>query len=191
VNTKGFTLIEVLMAVAVLSMIAAISYGVLGVAGEGFLRLQAVRDAQEEAGWSGRSLRTDCGMMSQSTIKNSRPLRMASDARGDAYFDELWLLVREPGRMGMTQVYYHIDEERGVLLRESTLLWADPQTKAQQMVLGKAESFEVEVFEPSGTWVRRWSKTGVFIWPKAIRIHLRNGDGQESMWLLPTPAALL
>jgi len=190
-NSKGFTLIEVLMAVAVLSMIAAISYSVLGVAGEGFLRLQAIRDAQEEAGWSGRSLRVDCGMMSQSTIKNSRPMRMASDARGDAYFDELWLLVREAGHKGMTEVYYHIDEERGVLLRESRLLWVDSQTKSQQMVLGKAESFEVEVRQASGTWVRRWSNTGVFVWPKAIRIHLRNDNGRESMWLLPTPAALL
>ncbi|MDQ6975070.1 MAG: prepilin-type N-terminal cleavage/methylation domain-containing protein [Mariprofundaceae bacterium] len=190
-NNKGFTLIEVLMAVAVLSMIAAISYGVLGVAGEGFLRLQEIRDAQEKSGWAGRKLRADCGMMTSSTVKGSRPMRMASDARGDAYFDELWLLVREPGRMGITQVYYHIDEQEGILLRESILLWADAQTKPQKMQLSKAQSFEVEVRQASGEWVRRWPKDGPFVWPKAIRIHVRDADGREFMWLLPTLAALL
>lgn len=190
-KSSGFTLIEMLMAVTVFSMIAAVSYAVLGVAGDGFIRLQEFRDAQEQTGWTQRQLRNDCDMMTSSFYRGSRPLLLRNDTRGDTYFDELTLLVREPGRAGITQVYYHLDEETEMLIRESRLLWAAEQVEPQRMELSKAQSFQVEVMLPSGEWVRRLNTSGPFIWPHALRIHLRDTEGRESMWLLPTVAALL
>jgi len=189
--SRGFTLIELLMAVVVMSLIAGVTYGVMAVSGEGFLRLQEVRDSQEASSWTGRQLRSDVSMMTESYVLGSRPLRVINDGRGDAYFDQLWLLVREPGRMGITEVYYHIDEQDGVLVRESRLLWSDAQQDPQRMVLGKATSFEVELMQVAGGWVRQWDDKSVFLWPKAVRIHVNDGDGRSSMWLLPTAQALL
>ncbi|MDQ6979129.1 MAG: prepilin-type N-terminal cleavage/methylation domain-containing protein [Mariprofundaceae bacterium] len=189
--SRGFTLIELLMAVMVMSLIAGVTYGVLAVSGEGFLRLQEVRDSQEATGWTGRQLRRDVAMMSESYVPGSRPLRVINDGRGDAYFDQLRLLVREPGRMGITEVYYHIDEQEGVLVRESRLLWGNTEQVPQRMKLGKASSFEVELMQASGGWVRQWDDKSVFLWPKALRIHTRDADGRNAMWLLLTPQALL
>jgi|UPI00037D7E36 prepilin-type N-terminal cleavage/methylation domain-containing protein len=189
--SRGFTLIELLMAVVVMSLIAGVTYGVLAVSGEGFLRLQEVRDSQESTSWTGRQLRSDIAMMTESYVIGSRPLQLKNDGRGDVFFDQLRLLVREPGRAGITEVYYHIDEQEGVLVRESRLLWGDTQQEPQRMLLGKTTSFEVELMKISGEWVRQWDDNSVFLWPKAVRIHVRDGDGRESMWLLPTAQALL
>ncbi len=187
--SRGFTLIEMLAVVTVFAMIAGISYGVLGVAGDGFLRLQAMRDAQEASSWMGRLLRQDCGMMSGSEVKNTRPLRLNGDTRGGSNFDELWLLVREPGKPGITEVYYHMDANGEQLVRESRLLWGT--AAPQRMQLGKVQSFRVEAMDAGGQWQNRWATEGVFIWPRALRVTVADAMNQQTSWILPTPMGLL
>ncbi len=186
---RGFTLIEVLMAVSVFAMIAVISYGALGLAGEGFLQLQSIRDTEEENHWMSRMLQRDCGMLSGSAMKNARPLRLRSDQRGAGAMDEIWMLVREPGKPGITEVHYHVDEVSGELLRESRLLWSAGEP--QRMRLGTIRSFRVEVMDPDGHWQDRWNNEGTIRWPRALRIHIRDERDWETTWVLPTPWGLL
>jgi len=108
-NERGFTLIEVLMALTVFALIAGLSYTALGTAGNGFEILSKVRLTQEKSGWVSRQLHSDLRYLaaaphivksssgSQSSLNEPVPVRIKNDNRGDVEFDQLWLLVREPG----------------------------------------------------------------------------------------------
>ena len=194
---RGFTLIEVLMALMVFGLIAGLGYGALAIAGEGFAVLAQVRDVQEKSGWIGRQLRSDVAYISSShyrvALSASQPLglqaiQINNDNRGDSEFDELWLLVREPDRPGISQVHYYLDEDSGHIIRESRLLWARDSAKAQHWDLGEASSWAVEVQNKEGEWLQIWQaqsgSQGVLLWPRALRVRLKNEMG-ERQWLLP------
>ena len=196
---RGFTLIEVLMALTVFGLIAGLGYGALGIAGEGFVILAEVRDVQERSGWIGRQLRSDVAYISASEYHGTsvssqpsgmQPLRINNDNRGESEFDELWLLVREPDRPGISQVHYYLDEESGHIIRESRLLWARDSTEAQEWDLGEASSWAVEVQNREGQWLQMWQPQNVsqstLIWPRALRVSMKNEMG-ERQWLLPVP----
>ncbi len=95
----GFTLIEVLMALTVFALIAAIAYGAMATAGQGFQMLSKVRDMQESSGWTGRQLRSDVAYLSDipwnpgAPADQHVPIRISNDNRGDMAFDGLFLLV--------------------------------------------------------------------------------------------------
>ena len=197
---RGFTLLEVLMALTIFSLIAALAYGALGTAGEGFKRLAEVRDVQEKSAWVGRQLRSDVMYISSSSYQQlvsssqqSRPvpLRIVNDNRGDTEFDELWLLVREPGMPGISEVRYFIDEDKGHLMRQSRLLWARDDTEPVLWDMGKASSWAVEVLAEDGRWQQDWHTQQVknaalqikLLWPLALRIRMQNQQGQRE-WLL-------
>jgi len=87
-SEHGFTLIEVLMALTVLALIAALGYGTLGTAGEGFSMLAEARNVQERSGWIGRQLRSDVAYISSSQYHGSstqpqglQPLRISNDTK--------------------------------------------------------------------------------------------------------------
>jgi prepilin-type N-terminal cleavage/methylation domain-containing protein len=197
VAARGFTLIEVLMALTVFALIAVLGYGALGIAGEGFGILAEVRDVQERSGWIGRQLRSDVAYISSSEYHGTsvfsrssgvQPIRISNDNRGASEFDELWLLVREPGRLGIIQVHYYLEEDRGHIIRESRLLWARDSVQTQEWDLGEASSWAVEVQDREGRWQQMWqaghTSQGALIWPRALRIRLNNEMG-ERQWLLP------
>lgn len=191
---RGFTLIEVLMALTVFGLITGLGYGALGVAGEGFGILAEVRNTQEKSGWIGRQLRSDVAYISSSeyrgTSESSKPLALQidNDNRGESEFDELWLLVREPDRPGISQVHYFLDEDSGHIIRESRLLWARDSEEVQQWDLGEASSWAVEVQDREGNWKQRWqvqpANNGALVWPRALRVSMKNEVG-ERQWLLP------
>jgi len=174
---SGFTLIEVLMALTVFALIAAISYAAMGSAGQGFQMLSEVRDMQESSGWTGRQLRTDTACLAamppvagQATPE--LPVQIHSDNRGDNEFDTLLLLVHEAGRPGTTEVRYYIDEDKGHLMRESRLLLARDSVEPVAWDMGEASSWAVEAMDKDGRWQQEWqTPQGIaFNWPKALRI---------------------
>jgi prepilin-type N-terminal cleavage/methylation domain-containing protein len=194
---RGFTLIEVLMALTVFALIVGLGYGALGIAGEGFGMLAKVRNVQERSGWIGRQLRSDVAYIAASEYHGAsvssqpsgvQPLRINNDNRGESEFDELWLLVREPDRPGISQVHYYLDEDSGHIIRESRLLWARDSAQAQKWDLGEASSWAVEVQNREGQWQQMWQSQkagrGALIWPRALRVSMRNEMG-ERQWLLP------
>jgi len=194
---RGFTLLEVLMAMTIFSLIAVLAYGTLGTAGEGFKILSDVRDVQEKSGWVGRQLRSDVTYISisrygqlASLAQESRPvpLRIRNDNRGDTEFDELWLLVREPGLPGISEVRYFLDEEKGHLMRQSRLLWARDSTDPVLWDMGEASSWAVEVMGREGRWQQDWQMQaspaqGNMVWPLAVRVRLQNKMGEREWFL--------
>jgi len=191
---RGFTLIEVLMALSIFALIAAIAYGAMASAGQGFRQLQDVRDVQERAGWLGRQLRSDVAYLSDSAWQSRaqgeapRPVMIGNDNRGVDEFDELDLFVREPGRPGVALVRYFIDEQAGHLIRESRLLWADEQAEPLRWDLGPAASLAVEAMDRDGRWQQEWKPAGAgFVWPRALRVRMKTGEDSviEREWVLP------
>ncbi len=183
-RSKGFTLIEVLMSLVIFALIIAVCYTALGPAGVGFQQLQQVRDQMEEGAWMERQLHHDLNGLSDTSLTNILPIRSIADARGDAFFDELFLLSREAGHRGITLIHYKIDEANGQLIRESRMAWARTQTQNQSMTLGTCSSFHVEIMDQQGQWKQSWQPSlpkNPNMWPKAIRITIQH-DGKEQQW---------
>ncbi len=183
-RAAGFTLIEVLVALVVVALIAALSYAALGPAGEGFRMLADARDAAERDDWVGRRLRADVAGLTASAVGDSRPLRIVNDNRGDVEFDQCWLQTRMPGRPGVWLVHYFIDEREQRLMREMRLLWARPEVEPERWDMGEAGSLAVEAMDERGAWRQEWRADGAFAWPRALRFRLGTARG-ERVWVLP------
>ncbi|MDX8406666.1 MAG: prepilin-type N-terminal cleavage/methylation domain-containing protein [Mariprofundus sp.] len=197
-SAGGFTLIEVLMALTIFSLIAVLSYGALGIAGDGFRTLSAVRDTLELSGWTGRQLRSDVAYLAApesvapaqppaaGATAQKAPLAISNDNRGNVEYDHLTLLVREPGQAGISEVYYYIDEEQGHLMRESRLLWARDSVEPLSWDMGEASSCSVEALAADGSWHQDWKSQGAFVWPRALRIRIKQGKDTivEREWTL-------
>ncbi|MBL4760395.1 MAG: prepilin-type N-terminal cleavage/methylation domain-containing protein [Mariprofundaceae bacterium] len=192
-NEAGFTLLEVLMALTVFALIAAVCYSALGPAGEGFKQLQDYRDQLEKSSWLGKQLRADVGNSCETSLQGVRPIQVKYDARGTTYADELTLLVREAGHRGLSLVHYKLDEAKGVLIRESQMAWARQSVGVDRMELGKSSSFRVEIRNDTGQWQQNLygesSTTGSFHWPIALRVTVVQED-KERQWILPLFLAL-
>jgi len=201
-ESRGFTLIEVLMALTVFGLIAGLSYAALGTAGNGFEILNKVRLTQEKSGWVAKQLRSDIRYLTaaphKSRVKAAQqpganqltPLRIRNDNRGDIEFDQLWLLVREPGRQSISQVHYYIDEDSGHLMRESRLLLARNQVEPMRWDFGKIDSWSVEIWDRQGNWRQDWNfGAQAFVWPKAVRVTMKASGGNETtaqrQWWMP------
>lgn len=201
-EARGFTLIEVLMALTVFALIATLSYAALGTAGNGFKILSEVRLTQEKSNWVGRQLRLDLRYLTAAPHRNMIkpgqqsgagklvPIRIHNDNRGDVEFDELWLLVREPGLQSISQVHYFIDENDGHLKRESRLLLARNLVEPMRWDFGKVASWSVEVWDQQGNWRQDWNfDSHAFVWPKAVRVSMKTTADDAStgqrQWLMP------
>lgn len=199
----GFTLIEVLMALTVFAMIAALTYGALGIAGDGFKLLGEVRQTQEHASWTGRQLRSDLTYLAASPMpvnvaqKNQQgqvmAIRIINDNRGEDEFDELWLHVREPGLSGISQVHYFIDEGSGHLIRESRQLLAIDSIKPLRWDMGAASSWAVDILDQQGNWRQDWGiQQGANVLPRAVRVRMKAESGStERGWLVPIQMGVL
>ncbi len=181
---KGFTLVEVLLAIVVFSLIAAISWAALGPAGEGFLMLKASRAQLESQQWVGKQLRRDVSYLSKSEDTSVSVVRLKNDSRGDSDFDELHLLIRDPMYPGLTLIRYYIDEDSEQLRREAISPRARTHVEPISWDLAKVSSFAVEVLDAKSDWkpVYNSQKTGLI--PLAIRVRIRDEQG-EMNWDLP------
>jgi len=202
---RGFTLIEVLMALTVFAVIAGLSYTALGTAGNGFEILSQVRLTQEKSGWVARQLRSDLRYLTaaphvansltglQSSLDQPVPVRIKNDNRGEVEFDQLWLLVREPGRYAVSQVHYYIDEDNDHLMRESQSMLARDQVEPMRWDFGKVRSWSVEIWDQQGNWRQDWNFRGdAFVWPKAVRVTLKISSDDpltdQRQWWMPVLA---
>jgi len=181
---KGFTLIEVLLALLVFSLIAAVSWTALGPAGDGFLMLQESRIQLEEQQWVGKQLRRDVNYLTTSEDKKLASVRLSNDSRGDGSFDELQLLIRDPMFPGLTMVRYVIDEDTHMLKREAKSAWARTHVEAIAWDLAKVSSFEVEALNRQSGWKKTWGTAPPYTMPKGIRVTVKDARG-EMTWDLP------
>jgi len=182
---KGFTLIEVLLAIVVFSLIAAVSWSALGPAGDGFVMLQESRAQIEQQQWIGKQLRRDVTYLTNSEDKSIVSTKLQNDSRGDASFDELHLLILDPMYPGLTLVRYFIDEETSMLKREAISPWSRTHVEPISWDLAKVESFDVEILDAKQEWKKIWNPTSPpYMLPRAIRVIVRDSMG-EMRWDLP------
>ncbi len=180
----GFTLIEVLMALVVFSLVVSLTYAAIGPAGEGFRRLQDVRENYEQNLATGWQLNQDIAYMLQPLGEGQSAFDVVNDNRGEYSYDELWLVSATPARPGLSEIHYYIDEETHVLIRESGLLDARDDSVMMQTELGPADSLQIEMLDKAGRWHQRWDMLGGEGWPRAFRIQLHHGK-QLREWLVP------
>lgn len=181
---KGFTLIEVLLAIVVFSLIAAVSWTALGPAGEGFLMLKESRAQLESQQWIGKQLRRDVSYLSRSVDVNMPIVRLINDSRGQDDFDELQLLIRDPMYPGLTLVRYIIDEDSGQLKREAINPRARTHVEPISWNLAEVLSFSVEALDIKSGWKPVFNPQKPFTIPKALKVTIRDSRG-EMTWDLP------
>jgi len=180
----GFTLLEMLVALALLATMAAVTWGVAGRAGEGFRMLQQARDAIREQTAAPEMLRRDVNALSRSADDSLEILRLQPDRRGADAFDRLEMLTRTLASPGLMRVRYFIDEETGELVRASRMAWVRPGVNWTRWPLGKASGLRVTALQPDGRWTSRWDareRNGAL--PRALRVRWRDADGWREIVL--------
>jgi len=181
---KGFTLLEVLLAIVVFSLIAAVTASALGPAGEGFAMLRTQRARLEQQQWLGKQIRRDVNYLSTSEDQSRPVVLLNNDSRGEDAFDELQLLVRDPMYPGLMLVRYHIDEDTHHLKREVISPWARVHAEPVGWELAEIDSFNVEVFDAKSGWKTVWNPKPPFFKPQRIRVTIRDALG-KMQWDLP------
>lgn len=185
-HDTGFTLLEMLVALAVFALIATVCYVALVPAGEGFRMLQKQRDVLESSYRMDRRMRMDAAYIMRSADKSLLPLEITHDQRGADAFDTLTMLVADGDGVAPMLVHYAIDEDSGYITRQSGMAWMrDAQPLDWQMQ--QASSFEVQALGADGKWMNTWGKDNGAVLPAALRIRWRHGDGIERELLLPLP----
>ena len=181
---KGFTLVEVLLAIVVFSMIATLSWTALGPAGEGFMILKDSRTKLEQQQWLGKQLRKDVSYLTRAEDKTLPLFQIKNDSRGATGVDELEMLVRDPMYPGLTMVRYFVDEDRGVLVRETKSPLSRHDVEPESWDLAKVASFNVEAMTYQSEWKEVWEAKPPFVLPRSLRVQVRDEDG-EMQWQLP------
>ncbi len=180
---RGFTLLEMLVALSIFALIAAIAYATIEPAGQGFRTLREERSRRQwEWGLEFR-LRQDVDYLARSQDKGVPALVIRHELRGGDAYDQLWLLVAEAGIPALVRVHWFLDEEKGVLVRESFSPWRRPGVKALRWNLGRAHAFEVQALDAGNRWRVGWD-SGSDSLPRALRVRWRNKDGGHEL-LLP------
>jgi len=178
-RTAGFTLLEMLVALAVFAMIAAMAYAVMAPAGEGFRDIQHVRKQLDASYLLSRRMREDFSYLSVSQDEQVHALRLTHDLRGGANYDHVWLLVRDMSESGLSMVHYFLDEEKKVLVRETLFPWARTGSSPLRWEFGKMESFEVQAMDEKGAWHNLWDSGVSKKLPRALRVRMRDEGGSH------------
>jgi len=176
--SQGFTLLEVLLAIVVFSLIASVTYTALGPAGEGFAMLKESRVQLEKQQWVGKQLRRDVAYLSKSEDKNIPVVKLINDSRGQDDFDELQLLIRDPMYPGLTLIRYYVDEDTNTLKREAISPWARTHVEPIAWDLAEVESFAVEVFVAKSGYKQVLNQQNPPVIPKMIKVTVRDERGE-------------
>lgn len=185
---KGFTLLEVLLALMVFSLLMGLTWTVLTPAGEGFVMLQESRMQLEEQQWIGKQLRRDVNYLTTSEDKSVPAVVLSNDSRGDGAFDELQLLIRDPMYPGLTLVRYIMDENTHMLKREAKSAWSRAHVEPISWNLANISSFDVEAFDMASGWKQTWGSEPPYTKPKGLRVTIQDELG-EMIWDLPVMVA--
>jgi prepilin-type N-terminal cleavage/methylation domain-containing protein len=183
-SDSGFTLLEVLVALAIFAMIAAFTYAATVPAGEGFEELKKVRDRYVQAFTLGRQMRLDVSALALSQDQRVTSLRLVHDVRSGLAYDELIMLVREPDRPTLSLVRYYLDESTEVpqLVREvvpSLPGWPDKEPLRWNM--GDIESLEVQAMEKDGHLLDTWDSRERKALPSALVVRWKDVDGEREL----------
>jgi len=178
---RGFTLLEMLVAMAIMALIAVLSYTALAQGGDGFRLLAEQGEQQEREYWVGRQLRDDVTHLAQSLDGHEPAVRLL-DGNGSAQFS---LLVRDMRGPTLVRVQYRLDGDSHTLTREAESPWAAAGgEKIEWQMAGEVAVFHVQAMGAAGEWRGNWDYAAAGV-PVAFRILWKPADGSERELTLP------
>ncbi len=187
-KAQGFTLLEMLVSMALFSMVMAMVYTALEPAGKGFQMLNQERIKLEQSYYLVRQLRSDLNYIANSNNMRTEAITLAHHLRSGNGFDELQLTVKVLGRSGISLVRYAIDEERMVLTRQVKNPLARPDSNQEDAWnLANVTSFEIQLMDQFGYWQDVWNHSlqpGRL--PSALRMRVDGEQGKRE-WIVPLP----
>lgn len=200
-NQKGFTLIEVTVAVTLLALMTTILYGAF------YLGHRAVEKAQARSEES-QSVRSREDFLA-AYIRSAYPCRYSVQDPSIFFSGEedrltfISTLSLGMGGRGMSKVTLTWTAEgdgSGFLTLEELLpLSVGCQENAEgyrnTVVLSEGiKDFRIGYLDPQGedgNWVEQWEGKEKRILPRAVRFSLRGGGGEEIQWVFPVMMSVL
>ncbi len=190
---KGFTLIEMLVAIAIFAVVSAIAYTGLDRAMAIRARLQTVRHAWEARALAYYRLRTDLAQVRPQTVRDSlgglvpafvirrtaRETIMSFTAGGPAPFGRAH--ASDLRRVAYVVTGGQLEWRRWQALNRA------PGTRRVTLVLMRhIRHVRLQVLSPDGRFVRSWPLAGQPAQlPLTVRLVMRLDDGRRIRWLLP------
>ena len=184
---KGFTLVELLVAVAIFAVVAMVAYGGLNSvmntsrmsAGEtkrldNLQRtfLQMASDFEQAVD---RSVRDDLGDDSAAMVYTSAPLSLQLTRAG-------WVNPAEQLRSSLQRVNYVLEQDRLLRLYWNDLDRLQGATVRRRLLLEHVDEFEIRFLDSSSNWQDQWpplSAEGGGGLPRAIEVKLKLPDWGE------------
>lgn len=191
-RARGFTLLELLVAVGLFALFSGLAYGSLSNLLETRDRLEAEREFWRELALSFAQIEDDLGMARARTTRNAygtpqpafRGQPVDSRALGEPSLNITrggQFVLGEGARADLQRIGYQLKEDR--LVR---LAWPDldqaPQSKPQERVLlEKLTELRTRYYEPNAGWVSIWptNPRQLNLLPAAVELTLTiEGRGQ-------------
>jgi general secretion pathway protein J len=189
----GFTLIEVILAISIFSLIAVILYGAL------YLGRRAVDKGTSSTAAAQKERML--GSFLSNYVRSAFPYRASPQDPSVFFHGEessmafVSALSRGLGGRGMAKVTVAWDGRPGsaLTLEEEMpvrVLGAEPSGGYRNRVVlyPAVDEFQVDYLAPEGPedqWVERWDGAEKKTLPRAVRFHLRAAGRPEKEWVLP------
>lgn len=192
-DRRGFTLVEVILALAIFSLIAAILYGALYVS----RRAVAKGTLSAEAAQRERML----GSFLSGYVRSAYPYRTSAQDPAIYFYGEesrvafVSAMSRGLGGRGLAKITIHWDGQEGdplTLEEEMPVRLAEQQEGSgyrNRVILYPAvDGLQIEYLPPDGDeadWAERWDGAERKALPRAIRVRLRAAGGTKKQFVVP------
>jgi general secretion pathway protein J len=168
VRTRGFTLIELMCALVILSLLALMSFRGLG----------AVLDARDQVKQETEKWRALSAFFSR--LQRDVQLSAPRPVRAEARRFEFTRLAPE-GKDAPSRVAYVLNESKEIEL----WLWSTPDgDPTRHLVLPAVAQFELQYLDRTLAWRDAWASSEAEPLPLALRLRLVLGSGEELVRVL-------
>jgi general secretion pathway protein J len=190
-NRIGFTLIEVILAITIFSLITVILYGAFYLSRRAFEKGTLSAEAAQKQRMIGSFL--------AGYVRSAYPYRSSAQDQSVFFMGEhnrvsfVSSVSRGLGGRGMAKVTVQWDGQKEgalTLLEEMPVRFSDQEEVAglrNSMVLHPAvDGFQIDYLSADGEqWVELWDGAEQKALPRAVRFRMRAAGGRERQWVTP------